>query len=136
MDKKLTAGRAVIAVISTSVEETAIFAIWRWLLPEWGVRLPVAVLLVVMAAWLGFSIWLFVFTTRVLNRQPPAGLPSMVGTTGRAAGPLLPQGMVNIRGELWGATSIEGNIPSGEEIVVMGEKGLKLKVRRAPRTTR
>lgn len=57
----------------------------------------------------------------------------MVGTTGRAAGPLAPGGMVRIRGELWGATSIDGDIKGGEGIVVAGQEGLKLKVRRAKR---
>ncbi len=60
---------------------------------------------------------------------------SMVGMSGRAAGPLSPEGMVNIRGELWKATSVEGNIKSGEEVTVVGEEGLKLKVRRAHPST-
>jgi membrane-bound ClpP family serine protease len=131
MDRKLTAGRLVIAVITTSVEEAAIYSIWRWLLPDLGVRLPVAALLAVMAAWLAFSVWLFIFTTRFLKRQPSPGLPSMVGTAGRAASLISPEGMVNIRGELWVAISTEGKIRSGEKIVVVGQEGLKLKVQRA-----
>jgi membrane-bound ClpP family serine protease len=131
MDKRLTTGRLVIAVVTTSLEETAIYVIWRWLLPEYDIVLSVGTLAVVMGAWLIFSVWLFVFTTRVLKRQPAAGLPSMVGTTGKAAGTLSPEGMVNIRGELWGATSVDGNIKTGEKIVVVGEEGLKLQVRRA-----
>jgi membrane-bound ClpP family serine protease len=130
MDKNLLTGRLVISAITISLEEAAIYAVWRWLLPRYGVALPAAVLVAVMAVWLGFSVWLFIFTTRALNRQPQVGLPSMLGINGRAAGPLSPDGMVNIRGELWGATSTEGNIRAGEEIVVTGEKGLKLTVRR------
>jgi membrane-bound ClpP family serine protease len=130
MDRNLTTGRLVLSTITISAEEAAIFAVWRWLLPRWNIMLPVWVLVAVMAAWLGFSAWLFIFTTRFLKRQPQVGLPSMVGTAGRAAGPLSLEGMVNIRGELWGATSIEGNIRAGEEIVVAGENGLKLTVRR------
>ena len=133
MDKHLTAGRLVLSTISISAEEAAIYAVWRWLLPEWNIRLPVVVLVVIMAAWFAFSVWLFVFTTRYLRRQPTAGLPSMVGTTGRAAGPLAPEGMVSIRGELWGATSIDGDIRRGEGVVVAGQEGLKLRVRRAKR---
>ncbi len=134
MDKRLTAGRLVIAVVTTSLEETAIYVIWRWLLPEYGIELPVWVLLTIMGVWFAFSIWLFVFTTHVLKRQPTAGLPSMVGTNGRAAGPLSPDGMVNIKGELWGATSVDGDIQTGEKIVVVGEDRLQLQVRRAGRS--
>jgi len=133
VDKNLTIGRLISSIISISVEEAAIYAVWRWLLPELNIRLPVAVLVIVMAAWLAFSVWLFIFTTRYLKRQPTAGLPSMVGTTGRAAGPLAPGGMVRIRGEWGGATSIDGDIKGGEGIVVAGQEGLKLKVRRAKR---
>jgi membrane-bound ClpP family serine protease len=130
VDSKLTAGRAVIAVVTTAAEEAAIYSIWRWLLPDLGLRLPVAVLLAVMAAWLAFCTWLFIFTTRFLRRQPSVGLPSMVGATGKAAGPLAPEGMVNIRGELWEAASTEGKLRNGERIVVVGQDSLKLQVRK------
>jgi membrane-bound ClpP family serine protease len=126
----LTRARLVLAVISTSLEEVAIYVIWRWLLPEFDINLPFQVLIGVMAAWLVFGVWLFVFTTRALRKQVPVGLPSMVGTRGKVAGKLSPEGMVRIRGELWGATSDEGDIDIGEEVVVVSEDGLKLSVRR------
>ncbi len=128
---KLTRARLVLAIISTSFEEGAIFVIWRWLLPEFGVNLPFQVLIGVMVAWLGFSVWLFIFTTRTLRKQVPVGLPSMVGTRGKIADKLSPEGMVRIGGELWGAISVEGDdIDIGEEVVVVSEDSLKLSVRR------
>jgi membrane-bound ClpP family serine protease len=130
-DKGITAGRLVVAVVTTSVEEAAIFVIWRLFLP--GV--PVAAVAAVMTVWLGFCVWLFIFVTRALKLKPTKGIMSMVGMTGRAAGPLSPEGMVNIRGELWKATSIEGKIKSGEVVEVVGEEGLKLKVRGAHPST-
>jgi membrane-bound ClpP family serine protease len=135
MRTRLTTTRLVLAVISTSLEELAIWVIWRWLLPEFGVNLPVAVLISIMIAWGAFSIWLFVFTTRVLRRQAEVGLPSMVGAAGKAASRLSPEGLVRIRGELWGATSNEGVIETGEEVVVVGERGLKLLVKKAGEPT-
>ena len=128
--RKLTRARLALAIISTPCEEVAIYAIWRWLLPALDIHLPVGVLIGVMAAWLVFSIWLFAFTTWTLRKQVPVGLPSMVGTKGRVAGKLSPEGMVRIKGELWGATSAEGDIDTGEDVVVVGEDGLKLFVRR------
>jgi membrane-bound serine protease (ClpP class) len=125
----------VLAVVSTSLEELAIWVIWRWLLPEFGVNLPVAVLIGIMIAWGAFSVWLFIFTTRVLRRQAEVGLPSMVGAAGKAASRLSPEGLVRIRGELWGATSNEGDIETGEEVLVVGERGLKLLVKKAGGTT-
>jgi membrane-bound ClpP family serine protease len=130
MSNKLTATRLVLAVISTGFEETAIWAVWRWVLPDFGVELPLQLLIAVMVAWAGFSIWLFIFTTRTLRKQAQVGLPSMVGTKGRVASPLNPEGLVKIRGELWGAITDEGNIEAGTEVMVVRENGLKLSVRR------
>jgi membrane-bound ClpP family serine protease len=135
MRSRLTTTRLVLAIISTSLEETAIWVIWRWLLPEFGVNLPVGALVGIMIAWGIFSIWLFIFTTRVLKKQTQVGLPSLVGASGRAASRLSPEGMVRVRGELWGATSNEGDIETGEEVVVVGERGLKLLVKRTGPTT-
>jgi membrane-bound ClpP family serine protease len=131
MNKRFTLTRLVLAVSSTALEEAAVWAIWRWLLPEFGVNLHVGVLIGVMVGWGIFCTWLFIFTTYALKKQKPAGSPSMIGATGKAAGRLSPEGMVKIRGELWGAISEEGDIIAGEDIVVTGEKGLKLLVRKA-----
>jgi membrane-bound ClpP family serine protease len=130
MDRKLTVSRLILAVISTSLEEVALWVIWRWLLPDFGLALPYQVLIVVMLAWAAFGTWLFIFTTRALKKQATAGLPSMVGMVGRVASRLAPEGLVRIRGELWGATSDEGNIEAGEEVTVVREDGLKLFVRK------
>ena len=128
---KLTRARLVLAIISTSLEEVAIYVIWRWLLPEFGIELPFQVLIGVMVAWAAFGVWLFIFTTRTLGKQVPVGLPSMIGTKGKVASRLSPEGMVRIKGELWGATSAGGDIDAGEEVVVVSEDGLMLSVRRA-----
>lgn len=128
---KLTRARLVLAIISTSLEEVAIYVIWRWLLPEFGIKLPFQVLIGVMVAWVAFGIWLFIFTTRTLGKQVPVGLPSMIGTKGKVASRLSPEGMVRIKGELWGATSAGGDVDAGEEVVVVSEDGLMLSVRRA-----
>ena len=122
--------RLIIAIVSNILEEVAIVVIWRWLLPEFGIRLPFSVLIGVMIAWAIFSVTLFVFTTQTLRRQTLVGLPTMIGSKGRVASPLAPDGLVRIKSELWGAISPEGDIDKGEEVDVVGEDGLKLIVRR------
>ena len=129
-NRRLTTGRLVLAVTSSAAEEFVIYAIWRWLLPQWDIVLPVAALVGAMVAWGIFSIWLFIFTTRTLKKQVPVGLPSMVGTVGRAASQLAPEGLVRIRSELWVATTASGEIQKGENIKVIGEDGLRLVVRK------
>ena len=56
------------------------------------------------------------------------GLPTMVGSKGKVASPLAPEGLVMIKSELWGARSAEGDIDAGEEVTVVGQDGLKLVV--------
>jgi membrane-bound ClpP family serine protease len=128
--KKLTRTRMILAVISTALEEITIWVIWRWVLPDFGLNLPVVFLVSIMIAWLVFSVWLFLFTTRVLRKQVQAGLPSMIGTRGKVTHVLNPEGTVKIRGELWSAVAEEGEIEAGEEIIVVEQNSLKLTVRK------
>jgi membrane-bound ClpP family serine protease len=130
MNKKLTRTRLILAVISTALEETTIWILWRWVLPDFGLNLPVVFLVSVMTAWLIFSVWLFLFTTRVLRKQVQAGLPSMIGTRGKVTHVLNPEGTVKIRGELWSAAAESGVIEDGAEITVVAQDSLKLTVRK------
>jgi membrane-bound ClpP family serine protease len=130
MNKRFTLTRLILAIASTALEEVGVWAVWRWVLPEFGVNLDVAVLIAVMVGWGIFCVSLFIITTHVLSKQKPGGKLSMVGAIGIATGKLSPDGMVKISGELWGAISEEGEIAPGEDVVVTGEKSLKLLVRK------
>ena len=127
----LTRNRLILAVISNFLEEVAIVVLWRWVLPEFGVNIPLPWLIIIMAAWLTFSVSLFVYVTRVLRTQTVVGLPTMVGSKGKAAGRLAPEGQVRIRGELWSAVSVAGEVKQGADVVVVDEEGLVLKVKPA-----
>ena len=129
-NRRLTTARLILAIGSTTAEEDAIYSIWRWLLPEFDIHLPVPVLIAVMVAWSIFSVSLFIFTTKTLKKQVPVGLPSMIGTKGKVASPLTPEGLVRIKSELWVATTDEGDIKKGDNVKVVGEDGLKLVVRK------
>jgi membrane-bound serine protease (ClpP class) len=134
VNKRLTKARLLLAVITTTLEEIAIYAIWCWVLPGFDIILPVGALIGMMVSWGIFSVSLFVLTSNILKKQIPAGLPSMVGTRGRVTSPLSPEGMVRIKGELWAAKSKTGSINAGEDVEVVGEDGLKLVVLRSGRT--
>jgi len=131
MNKRLTLTRLILAIISMVLEQLAIWLIWRWLLPEFGVKLPVSVLIGIMAGWAVLGTLIFIFTTSVLKKQVPAGSLSMVGTVGKATTKLAPEGMVNVKGELWSARSVGGEINIDEDVEVIGEERLKLLVRKA-----
>ena len=130
----MTRTRLIVAIISTILEEIAIVVIWRWGLPQMDIYLSEYVLIAVMVGWLAYSVFIFWFVTRSLRRKLVIGLPTMVGSKGKAVSPLTPVGQVRIKGETWGAESIDRNIDTGEQIVVVEEDGLKLMVQRAGHT--
>jgi membrane-bound ClpP family serine protease len=130
MKKRLSSARLALAVVSTLAEEMAIFAVWRWLLPRWGVNWPGGALAGVMGGWLIISIGTYVITSIILKKQNTGDTLSLVGIKGEAATSLAPEGMVKIKGELWNATAVEGAVNEGEEVVVVGQAGLKLTVRK------
>ena len=124
-------GRLVLAIISTLLEETALAVIVLLGLPHLGIRIPLAGLIALMVVWGTFSVFTYRMGSRALRRKPLVGLPDMVGSKGKVVSPLAPEGLVRIRGELWVAQSESGEMNSGEEIIVVGQDGLKLVVRKS-----
>ncbi len=122
------AARLIFAIFSTLLEEAALVVIVLWGLPELGIHIPLAGLIALMAAWGAYSVISYRIGSRALRKEVVAGLPAMVGTRGRVVSPLAPKGLVRIKGELWGATSSGANIDAGEEVVVVGQDGLRLVV--------
>ena len=126
----MTTARLILAIVSTLAVEAALFTIWRWVLPEWEIEIPLAALIAVMVAYAIFAVVDFWFVTLILKRQAVVGLSTMIGSKGKVTSPLEPEGLVTIKGELWGAKSIDRNIGSGELVTVVGQDGLKLIVRK------
>lgn len=125
--------RLIIAIITTLIEEAAIAAVGLWLLPKIDVRLPLFALILIMLAWAGFAVFTYRMGTRALKKKPEGGLSDMLGMRGRVVKRLDPEGMVRIKGELWKAKSAGRKIGTGEEVTVVGQKGLKLIVEREGR---
>lgn len=68
---------------------------------------------------------------RARKQRPITGMEAMIGQVGEVRRKLNPKGEVFIRGEFWGAESLEGAIDEGEEIEIVEADGLNLKVKRA-----
>lgn len=122
--------RLIFAIVSTCMEEGALYAVWRWGLPQLDIKLPLAVLIAVMVAWAAYAVANFWVVTRALRKKAVLGLPAMVGSKGKVLSPLTPEGQVKIKGEIWGAKSVDGDVDRGEEVMVVGQDGLKLIVSR------
>ena len=120
--------RLVLAIISTLLEEAAIVVIVLWGLPQIGVYIPIPGLIAVMVAWGAYSTITYQMGSRALRKKPLINLPDMVGSNGEVVSPLVPEGMVKIKGELWVAKSASGEMQPGEEVIVVGQDRLKLVV--------
>jgi len=120
--------RLIFAIVSTLLEEAALVVIVLWGLPELGIHIPLAGIIALMAAWGAISVVVYRIGSQALGKKAVIGLPAMVGARGKVVSPLAPEGLVRIKGELWGATSSGANVDVGEEVVVVGQDGLRLVV--------
>lgn len=120
--------RLIFAIFSTLMEEAALVVIVLWGLPELEIHIPLAGLIALMVVWGAYSVASYRVGSRALRKEVVAGLPAMVGTRGKVVSSLAPKGLVRIKGELWGATSSGANVDVGEEVVVVGQDGLRLVV--------
>ena len=69
--------------------------------------------------------------SQTLRKKPMVGLPAMVGSKGKVISPLAPNGVIKIRDELWEAISDGHRIDTGQEVIVVKQRGLKLVVRKS-----
>ena len=122
-------GRLIMAIISTTLEETAIVVIVLWGLPRIGVTIPLWGMIPLMIAWGSYSIFSYQKGSHALRSKPVVGLPDMVGGKGVVVSPLVPDGLVKIRGELWVAQSAGGEVKQGREVIVVAQDRLRLVVR-------
>jgi membrane-bound ClpP family serine protease len=126
--EKTMNGRLILAILSTLLEQAALVVIALWGLPQVGIQLPLAGLIVIMVVWGAFSIFTYRKGSHALRKKPMDGLPAMIGSRGKVVHPLAPEGMVRVKGELWVATSTAERIDTGEKITVLGQDGLRLLV--------
>jgi len=95
-------------------------------MPRLTVSWPLIVLMTASIA----SFFLFALSAGLLAQRAKAasGIESMVGATGTAVLDLDPWGTVQVRSELWSAVAEEGSIKKGEQVRVVGAKGVRLRV--------
>ena len=116
--------RLVLAIVSILLEEAALVVIVLLGLPRLGIDVPLAGLIALMVAWCAYSVITYRIGSRALGKKTL--LPSMIGSKGRVVSPLVPEGLVRIKGELWIAKSLDKKIEVGAEVNVVEQDGLKL----------
>ena len=119
----------VIFNIATGLLKGAVLAaIVLWLLPLWGINIPIWGLILIVIAFLIYEIVTFRLGRKALERKPVIWSNAIVGCCGKATTPLTPDGYVKVRGELWRALSSDTDINEGDDIVVVELDRLTLRV--------
>jgi len=118
--------RLILAIFSTLLEEAALVVVVLWGLPRVDIEIPLVGLILLMVAWAGFSIFTYQMGSRALRRKPVMDLPVTIGSKCKVIRRLEPEGIVGIKGEIWEAESVHGDVDAGEKVFVLGNDGLKL----------
>ena len=113
-------------IITTLLEEAALVAVVLWLLPMFGLNIPLWGLILMMVALGTYACVTYRLGRNALAREPMLSLD--VGSRGRTTTAIAPTGYVRVNGELWRASSSSA-IGVGEEVSVAGMKGMTLQVR-------
>jgi membrane protein implicated in regulation of membrane protease activity len=120
----------VYSIVSSVVEEAAIAVLLLWILPVFNINLPLWAIITVLIAFAVFSYVSYRLGHPTVLLDGVTSPESIVGSEGIVQQDLAPEGYVQIRGELWKASSTAGGLKKGEEVIVTGIDGLKLTVER------
>ena len=119
----------IIFNIATGLLKRAVLlSIVFWLLPLWGINIPMWGLALIIVAFLAYEIVTFKLGRRALERKPVIWSEAMTGRCGKATTDLNPDGYVRVDGELWHAYSDDTSINEGDDIVVVEMNKLTLRV--------
>jgi membrane-bound serine protease (ClpP class) len=94
-----------------------------------ALSVPLPVIIVTVVCVTGFFLFCVYFAVRGHQRPVVTGREALVGMVGVARSDIRDQGQVFADSTLWTAESVEGVIPAGAKVEVVGVDGLRLKVR-------
>jgi membrane-bound ClpP family serine protease len=121
--------KAWLLVLASLIDDAVVLALVFVGLWAFHVKITLVVILVlavVMVAW-GFIMHKTVIP--VLKRRKVNGAEGMIGAKGTVTEDLDPAGMVDVGGEYWKASVINGRIEAGKDVEVVAINGLKLVVK-------
>jgi membrane protein implicated in regulation of membrane protease activity len=128
VDKKKRA-YTLYSLIRTLFDEAALAAVVLWLLPRFGINIPVWLLIVLMVAWAVYSYLTSRLVGKVIGRVAAVGSEALIGVKCITTTPLFTNGYVRVGTELWQARSMAGDIEIRAEVVIVGINRLTLLVK-------
>lgn len=95
-----------------------------------GMGVSISLIIATAAVLTALMALLVTAVVRGQRRNVVTGSEALIGSTAVARTDLNPTGTVFVAGEIWNAMSESGHIRAGEEVVITGIEGLRLKVQR------
>jgi len=120
----------IYSIISTIVEEAAIVVFVLWVLPLFGIDVPLWGLMTILVGFAIYSYIMYLVGHPTISYKEVGAPESIIGSEGVIESELKPEGYIKVRGELWKASAGGERLGKGEEVVVTGIEGLKLSVKR------
>ena len=117
-----------LAVVSSIVEQGVLVAVVLWLLPRFGINIPLWALAVMVIALGVYGYVGYRLGRTALERKPMMALEAMLGSQCTVMTPLAPRGYVKVGSEMWRASSRGLVIEKGQEVVIVGIEELTLLV--------
>lgn len=127
MNRKLRDFLLILVSLADDIAVTLIILLILWLI-KGPITLPVIIFIVVF--FIAFTLIMHKLVIPAYYRRKVCGREGLIGMEGEARELLNPTGQIKIKGEIWKAKSIEGEIKKGEKVEVVGIEGLSLKVKR------
>jgi membrane protein implicated in regulation of membrane protease activity len=130
--RKRLSGRwhTVYSLISTIIEELAIAALLLWILPAFGVKVPLWVVAAVLACFAVYSYIMYRVGHPMVLYGGVTGPDAIVGSTGTVDTIMQNEVYVRVQGELWKASCPGSELKAADEVVVTDIDGLSLTVRK------
>ena len=117
-----------LAVVSSILEEAVLAGAVLWVLPKFGIDIPLWALVFMMIALGAYSCAGYIFGKKALEKKPLMASEAMIGSKCIVMTPLAPRGYVKVGSELWQASSLGSAIDKGQEVVIVGIDEMRLLV--------
>ena len=125
MPKRINA-RLILILIVSLIDEAIIILIIFFLLSLFDIEMPLWLIITLVLVLSALTLVVY----RALSKKPLLGFESMIGKSGLTVGPIARKGTIRIGNELWQSETDHEYIEAGVEVIVIGQTGLKLNIRK------
>jgi len=116
--------RLLLTIIISLIDDAIIILVLFFVLSQFGIEMPIWLIVTLVLIFSAITYVLY----RALRKNSLLGFENMIGKSGLVISEIKRDGTIKIGRELWAARGDQGNIEKGEEVIVIGQTGLKLMV--------